>query len=133
MFARLVLTAIVLAGVGCAEKPWGKPYGPWPTTRPITIPADPNKQVGTYGVSGHVMRPGEYPLTGQPTTLKDALKLAGFLDAVVIELYITISRQNGGLRETILKNAPASELYGGFQSDVMLQAGDEIFVSSQRK
>ena len=135
MQVRLGYAVLALVVIGCTEKPKYRPYSSLPTTRPAIMPADPNRQVGDYRVEGHVQRAGIYHLTTRPTgtTLKQAIVAAGSLDAVVIDHYITVTRMSDSGRITIRKNGLLSGLYAGEESDIMLQAGDEIYIGDKKE
>ena len=93
---------------------------------PKDIPEDDLKP--KIFITGEVVRPGSY-IVRQPTTLIQAIALAGGVGPYAAKRRIQVRRRTSGGDETIyMFNYRAYEAGEGLEGNIMLRAGDVIMV-----
>jgi polysaccharide biosynthesis/export protein len=95
---------------------------------------DPNvtvvvRQINSRNVfiTGQVMRPGPYPVSGQMTVLQ-LIAVAGGLNEFADEKGITITRSEGGKVQTLKFNYKDVARGKNMQQNIVLQPGDTVVV-----
>jgi protein involved in polysaccharide export with SLBB domain len=92
------------------------------------IRVDPGP-VGFYYMSGHVMRPGSYSLTGQEMTLTQAVAAAGGLDQLAWPTRCEVRRRIDGDREEITQWDYA-RIVEGKDPNFFIKPNDEVNIGT---
>ncbi len=97
--------------------------------RPNDLIIVPEPEVGEYYMTGHVMRPGVYSLTGRNITLKQAIASTAGFDALAIPSRTEIIRRLPGDREVFVR-VDLEKIFAGQQSDLYLKPNDVVNVGT---
>ena len=85
------------------------------------------EEFGTITVSGHVEKPGSYPLKGELTVI-EAVSLAGGFTKIAAKNSVKIMRIEDNKKKTIIVRVADINKSGDKSKDVPLKRGDIIYV-----
>jgi len=85
--------------------------------------------VGEFYVTGHVLRPGTYSLTGRRITLRQAIAAAGGLGPLAWPSRCELIRRHSNEQEEIIQ-LDLDAIFAGTQPDVLLKPNDVINVGT---
>lgn len=97
----------------------------------ITVPRD---LIGEFYVGGNVNAPNAYPITGRPITLKQAITIAGGLNAIAwpqkVEVVRRIGENQAGLMQEEIVLVDLKKIAEGTQPDFFIKQHDYINVGT---
>jgi protein involved in polysaccharide export with SLBB domain len=107
-----------------------------PAQNPVVGPGDVVfvgvlRAVGYFSIQGGVAKPGKYEITGQSTTLTQAIAMAGGSAGKPDLTSVSILRPSGTGNQTIAVNADA--ILSGKSQDVPVKDGDNIYVPAGKE
>jgi polysaccharide biosynthesis/export protein len=88
----------------------------------------PEPEFGLYFMGGHVGRPGTYQLSGQKTTLTQAVIAAGMLDQLAVASRTDVVRRVGD--QQIFVRVDLQKIFNGDEPNFYIQPNDEIRVGT---